>query len=132
MHYSRSERDFQMANYNYREEIKKDIREYIEENEGLKGLSDKDEAFEKLNEELWIADSVTGNASGSYTFNRATSEEYVKDNLNLCIDACEEFGVDSKSFGQKVYDEEWEYLDVTIRCYLLGECLSTVLEEYFD
>ena len=121
-----------MANYNYREEIKKDIREYIEENEGLKGLSDKDEAFEKLNEELWIADSVTGNASGSYTFNRATSEEYVKDNLNLCIDACEEFGVDSKSFGQKVYDEEWEYLDVTIRCYLLGECLSTVLEEYFD
>lgn len=110
--------------YNYREAMKSDIREYLDWYEDIDG-----NMADELYEEMWIADSITGNASGSYTFNRWQAEEYVKDNLPLCIEAMEEFGCSAEEFGKKVYNEEWEYLDVTIRCYLLGECLNDVLGE---
>ena len=115
-----SKGDFIMA-YDYREALKADILDYIEEN----GVED----YEKLYDDLWTVDSVTGNASGSYTFNRAEAEEYVKANIDLAIEALTEFGYDLKHFGQKVKDEEWEYLDVTIRCYLLGEVLAEIEDE---
>ena len=120
--------------YDYREAIKKDVREYIAENwskaEAIECIKagGRDQMEEQLNDDLWLCDSVTGNASGSYTFNRAKAEEYVKDNLALCIDALQEFGVDEKTFGEKVYNEEWEYLDVIIRCNLLCEAISNVLD----
>lgn len=133
-----------MSNYNYREALKQDIRDYIEDNYIIDELAEIarysiDDLFEKLNDELWIEDSVTGNGSGSYTFNRYEAEEYVIDNIPLCTDACEEFGIDSKTFCEKILNKDWEYLDVTIRCYLLNECLIDVLnelgpeiEEYFN
>lgn len=115
--------------YDYREAMKDDIQDYIK-SEGLKITeANREEIEESLNEDLWTADSVTGNASGSYTFNRYIAEDYVKDNLDLCIEALREFGYSAEVFGVKVADEEWEYLDVTIRCYLLSECLSEVLDE---
>lgn len=55
--------------YDYREAVKDDVRNYIAENitiEAYKGQ--RDELEEMLNEDLWTADSVTGNGSGSYTF----------------------------------------------------------------
>lgn len=90
-------------------------------------MKNREEWEEKLNDDLWTEDHVTGNASGSYTFSTATAEEYVKDNLSLCIKAMIEFGYDAKTFGEKVYDEKWEYLDVTIRCYLLNGAISDTL-----
>ena len=122
--------------YNYRKAMDEDIRTYFEEEfnniqETFEGL-DKEDAFANYFDELWVVDSVTGNGSGSYTFNRARAEEYVKDNLALCIEAFEEFGIAPEEFGKKVYDEDWEYLDVTIRCYLLGEVLGEVLDELYE
>lgn len=114
--------------YDYREAMRNDIREYLEE--CIENFNELDcDNFDEVYDDLWVVDSVTGNASGSYTFNRWQAEEYVKENLPLCIEAMEEFGCSAKEFGEKVYDDEWEYLDVTIRCYLLGECLGEVLEE---
>lgn len=117
--------------YNYREAMINDIREFLEENseyvETFNAFDGSD--FDDIYNELWVTDSVTGNASGSYTFSRYQAEEYIKDNLPLCIEAMEEFGCSPEEFGKRVYNEEYEYLDVTIRCYLLGECLSEVLEE---
>ena len=72
---------------------------------------------------------MTGNGSGSYTFNRATAKEYVEDNMDLCLDACKEFGVDGADAFEKLCSGEWEYFDVTIRCYLLGECIAAALDE---
>lgn len=116
-----------MANYNYLESIKSDINDYLEENKELLGL-DRDELEEKLNEDLWINDSVTGNASGSYTFCRETAKEYVIDNMDLVTEIADEFGIDNSTLGEKFRDEEWEYFDVSIRCYLLGQAISEVLE----
>lgn len=117
--------------YDYRAETIDNIIEAINENypqyteEYI--AENYDEVYEELNDSLWIDDSVTGNASGSYTFNRAEAEEYVKDNMELCVEACREFGC-LDNLGYKIADDEWEYLDVTIRCYILGECISEALD----
>lgn len=120
--------------YNYREEMENDIREWIIENVDYLelDLEDRDEVYEKIEEELWVADNVTGNASGSYTFNRAKAKEYVEDNYKLVIEALREFGYDLNHLDEKLRDEEWEYLDVTIRCYLLGSVLNGILDELIE
>ena len=121
-----------MNKYNYYAAIKEDIKEYILDNytkEELKeALKERDELEEKLNDELWTVDSVTGNASGSYTFNRWVAEQYVKDNLELMCSAMQEFGCD-ELISEKLINKEYEYLDVTIRCYLLNESIYAVLNE---
>ena len=117
-----------MRNYDYLESIKEDIENYIEEHREELDFSDRDELEQELNDSLWIEDSVTGNVSGSYTFNSYKAQEYVSDNLDLLNDACEEFGVDGDTIGTKFLSEEWEWMDVTIRCYLLGQAIGEVLD----
>ena len=77
---------------------------------------------------LWTEDSVTGNASGSYTFDREQAKEYVSDNMELAVEACREFGCIEK-FADAIADSDYEFLDVTIRCYLLGEVIEEILAE---
>lgn len=113
--------------YDYLESMKADINEYLEENKELLEL-DRDELEEKLNDDLWVNDSVTGNASGSYTFCRATAKEYVEDNMDLVQEMASEFGIDNATIGEKFLDDEWEWFDVSIRCYLLGAAIYEVLE----
>lgn len=121
-----------MNKYNYYAAIKEDIKDYILDNyakEELKeALKERDDLEEKLNDELWITDSVTGNASGSYTFNCWTAEQYVRDNLDLMCSAMQEFGC-AELISEKLINKEYEYLDVTIRCYLLNKSICTVLNE---
>lgn len=55
--------------YDYYEAVKEDILTYVKENVDMENIDyDFDELREKLNEELYTVDSVTGKASGSYTF----------------------------------------------------------------
>ena len=115
--------------YDYREAIKDDIVQYIEDNINLDEYEDNDELYEALEEDLWVADSVTGNGSGSYTFNREEAKKYVVDNMDLVGEMIEEFDIDTKTIGEKFKEQDWEYFDVSIRCYLLGEVLGEVLEE---
>lgn len=59
-----------MTNYNYLEAVTSDVLDYIKEEINLDEWKGNREGLEeKLNDELWTVDSVTGNASGSYTFN---------------------------------------------------------------
>lgn len=108
--------------YNYYEEVKKDVIDWI--NWNYDG-----ETVEQLDECLWIDDSVTGNGSGSYTFNRETAKEYVLDNLDLLKEAYFEFGYDYDEIGRIILNEEWEACDVTIRCSLLGQVIDEVFDE---
>ena len=119
-----------MTRYNYLEEMKKDIRTHLEDEFEYRYHDlDREELEEKLNDNLWIDDNVTGNASGSYTFCRATAKEYVLDNIDLCKEAMETFCVEAQTIGDKFLSEDWEYFDVTIRCYLLGYAIAEVLDE---
>lgn len=114
--------------YNYREEMAQDIKEYIRENESeFEGL-DIDELRDKLYDDLWTVDSVTGNASGSYTFNSFRAEEYIKDNLDLLGEAYEELST-PEDLGRELIDQNYENMDVTIRCYLLYQVIDEVLED---
>ena len=115
--------------YNYYNAMENDIKNYIEENIDLSDYT-REALEEELNDDLWICDSVTGNGSGSYTFCRATAKEYVADNMDLCVDALKEFCVEPETIAEKFLTEDWEYFDVTIRCYLLSECICSVLDEY--
>ena len=118
-----------MFKYDYFEVMKADVLTYIDENyteeELREHLKDRDDFYEKLYDDLWVCDSVTGNASGSYTFNTWKAEENLCHNLDLLRDALEEFGGDFL----KALKEGAEYCDVTIRCYLLGSVLYVVLNE---
>lgn len=115
--------------YNYLESIKDDVLEYLKENyttiEHLEKLEDRDEWEQSLYNDLWIEDSITGNASGSYTFNTWKSEENLCHNLDLLREALEEFGCDFA----KALEKGAEHCDVTIRCYLLGQAITVALDE---
>ena len=125
--------------YNYCEAMKADIKAYINDNYTIEeqtiNLENREEWESKLNDDLWVTDSVTGNASGSYTFSRYTAREYVIEWLEVLRDALEDFGVTPTTVAEKFLDEDWEYFDVTIRCYLLnGAIIHTLdeLEEYYN
>lgn len=117
--------------YNYIEALKNDIRQYMEDNESYLNYTDKEDLAEQLNDQCWTADRVTGNASGSYTFNCAEAKKYVLDNIDLLKDAYEEFGL-KEQFTEDFFNEDFERMDVTIRCFLLGQVISDVLEEDFQ
>ena len=114
--------------YDYREAVKEDILQYINDEISFEDFDTLEELEEKLNEELWTADSVTGNESGSYTCNSYEAEENICHNLALLGEALEEFG----SGADYLINNGAEAADVTIRCYLLGECITAALEEIED
>lgn len=121
-----------MMNYNYLETMKEDIRDYIINDSELSIddlIYNRSELEEKLNEDLWAYDGITGNASGSYTFNSYKAKEYVLDNMDLLEEMCNEFCIDAETIGKKFLDGAWEWMDVSIRCYLLGQAISEVLDD---
>ena len=118
--------------YNYLEAMKSDIMDYIRNEVNTNEFASREELEESLNDDLWTVDSVTGNGSGSYTFNRSEAEEYVNDNSDLLREAISEFDVDSETVAEKFLDADYEYFDVTIRCYLLGQAISEALDDMED
>lgn len=118
--------------YNYNEAVKNDVLDYIRNEVNFSEFEDIEELEQSLNDDLWTVDSVTGNASGSYTFNRYQAQEYVMDNIELLNEACEEFGTNTETVGEKFLNEEFEWMDVTVRCYLLDQAISEALEEVED
>lgn len=114
------------ADYDYREAETADIVEYIEDEIDLDDFDDIDELREKLYDDLWTEDSVTGNGSGSYYCNSYRAEKSLAGNLDLLAEALEEFGCTDNAFE---YIRDAEKADVTVRCYILGECIEKALEE---
>ena len=120
-----------MEKYNYLENVTADAKQAILENLNYWKFSDREELEEIANDNLWVDDSVTGNASGSYTFNREAAKEYVTrsdDGMDTLRDAVREFDCEHEAFTAFL-EENWEYFDVTIRCYLLGQAINAALDE---
>lgn len=112
-----------MTRYDYYEAVKNDIKEYIKEHDI--DVTSEDFDRDDLCDRLWVSDSVTGNASGSYTFSAWQAEENLCHNWDLLKEALEDFG----ETGVNILDKGAEWCDVTIRCYLLGQCLDEVIDE---
>jgi len=113
-----------MSKYNYYEAVSNDIRDYINENDIRVTSDNKENLYQQLYDDLFVSDSVTGNASGSCTFSTYQAEENLCHNLDLLAEACKEFGGDINLLSNGA-----EACDVTIRCYLLSQCLTDVLDE---
>lgn len=116
--------------YNYLESMIEDVKTYIEDHIDLNEIRSTDdlEALEvKLNDECFISDSVTGNASGSYYCNSWKAREALHGNEDLLIEALEGFGDVLEDYKRALTDPE--FADVTIRCYLLGRAISEAIED---
>ena len=114
-----------MEKYNYLEAVTNDAKQAILENLNYWSFTNREELEEIANDSLWVDDSVTGNASGSYTFSTWKAEENLCHNMDELEEACYEFGQD---IGEAV-KQGAEYCDVTIRCYLLLQAISAALDE---
>ena len=116
--------------YEYRKAVTADIIDHIRDNiEDYKYMfADRYDAEDRLNDILWAEDSVTGNASGSYTFNAYKAKEYVFDDPDTVAEALREFCVEAETIADKFISCDWEYFDVTTRCYVLGECIGEALD----
>lgn len=113
--------------YNYYEAVKEDVLNYIKEEVDMNGM-DLDELKERLWEDLINNDSVTGNASRSYTSCRSEAEKYVEENKDLVREMCDEFGGHQRIANWWLTDD-YELIDVSLRCYVLGNAIEMAVEE---
>ena len=112
-----------MAKYDYMVALREDIKE------ALFGY-EKDwrtMSFDEMRDNLFYDDYVTGAATGSYTMSRETAKNYVMDNLELCDEAFKYYD-DISSAWEYFVNEDFERMDMTIRCYLLPFALEEVLQ----
>lgn len=117
--------------YDYLQAVTDDVVDYLEENV-LDDPNSFDEIasldVDQLNDDLWNEDSVTGNASGSYTMDALEAERNLVGNYTLLCDALADFGEEYKTivtFGP-------EDADVTIRCYLLSQAIDDAIDYLED
>lgn len=111
--------------YDYKEVIKNDVLEYINDEINLADFNEWEDLQYLLESDLYNHDGITGNGSGSYTFSTYEAEENIAHNLDLLGDALVEFGYSS----DYLFNEGAEAADVLIRCYLLNDCISEAIEE---
>lgn len=82
--------------------------------------------FEQVFDVMMDEDSVTGVASGSFTFDRAKAEE----NIAGILDDANVYQM-FLDIGWTDFPEEAEDIDVGVRCFALN-ALHDELEEYFN
>ena len=114
--------------YNYLEAMKQDIINYIRDEVETKDFYNIDDLRERLEDDLWIDSSITGNGGDSYADNE-TSKEYINGNESLLKEALIEFCVDKEKIVDKFFDNDYTYFDTTIRCYMLSQAINAALEE---
>lgn len=116
--------------YDYKKVVKEDALDALYDYDEAQEIEDVDDLADFIQDNLFNDDSVTGNASGSYTMNSNKSMAYVMDNKDLLKEALNEFGNDSETIVEKFLDGDWEYFDVTIRCYVLGNEAYDIAREF--
>ena len=115
--------------YDYKKALIEDIKKYIVDNymEPEPGMS-KEDYLERLQDELWDVDEVTGNGAYYYA-SEEECEQYIGYGIKYFIEAIKEFGFDW-CVGMK---EVLEYvparcIDTCIRTYLLYQCIEPAVD----
>ena len=117
-----------MKNYNYLEAVTADVVDFIRDEVNAADYENREALSEFLNDELWCCDSVTGNASGSYTFNAYKAKEFIFADPDAVSEALREFCVDAETIAKKFLSQNWEYFDVTARCYVLSQAIENAID----
>ena len=114
--------------YDYKEAIRNCITDYLCENvlpdyiDGSKCFTFREYVLDRWHailDNMGHCDSVTGLLSGSFTFDRMTAKEHVLDNLGIVAEMAENDFIDKNHIYDMVVYDDWENMDVAIRCYLL-------------
>ena len=111
-------------NYNdYLVEVESAAQDFLDEN--IEYYDDFDDAFG----EMLCSDYVTGNGSGSYTFNSYKAQQNVKDAIfdENIVTLLDWNGI---NIFDTLRDSGAETLDVIIRYYILSDIYS-IIEEHF-
>lgn len=119
-----------MEKYDYYKNVREDIKQRLNEwldFDRINDYSDIDEVISAVYDDFFNSDSVTGNGSGSYTFNSWAAEENLCHNMDLLKEALNEFGGELND-----YIDSAEACDVTIRCYVLGQLVGEVVKEFVE
>lgn len=116
-----------MKTYSYVRHVKEDIKTMLSTlDTGTYGLllQGDEDTIQDLQDKAFDDDSITGNASGSYTMNRFEAELCLLGNWDLLKEAHDELcpNID-------VVKEGPEYCDSLIRCYLVDWCFNEALKE---
>lgn len=106
----------------YKDQVESDGNNYIDEALDY----DPDVTWDNVFDNMFTADSVTGNGSGSYTMNREEAKKLVSD---LFWDDKAQAAI--KEMGLLAWPTDPETADVTARCAALYE-IAWCLEEYFN
>lgn len=116
----------------YYKEVYKDACDVAAENfDGyLENNDDFDDAWDEFYEDLYIDDSVTGNASGSYWFNREKAKESLGEFIwdEDIVWLLEEMG----DTIEGVVKCDPEVVDVIIRCAMLGHVEGAVKDYVWE
>lgn len=117
-----------LKTYSYPQHVKQDIKEFIEKrlDSGTFGLliQGDEDTIEDVKDLMFDQDDVTGNSSGSYTFNTLKAEECLVGNWDLLREAKDELDPNTD-----LIEKGPEYCDVLIRCYLLDWCFNKALND---
>lgn len=119
-----------MEKYDYYKNVREDIKQRLNEwldFDRINDYSDIDEVINAVYDDFFNSDSVTGNGSGSYTFNSWVAEENLCHNMDLLKEALDELGGELND-----YIDSAEACDVTIRCYVLGQLVGEVVKEFVE
>lgn len=115
----------------YKDETRENIKDYIRENYDKEDLEYSID-IERLRDALFIADSVTGNGSGSYTCNAYEAEQ----NVQGIIWDDEFIEILKFSYGEDIGEcmkLGAEGVDVTARCLALDYIdLREVIDEVYE
>lgn len=117
--------------YSYMTDMIQAVENAIVQNYYLEDREDIEEFIIRLNDDLWDDDSVTGNGSGSYTMNRAMALANIQGDpeaFDYIREAVEAFGTPAEEISKRFLSEDWEYFDVTIRCYLLSAAILAAVD----
>lgn len=117
----------------YAQQVKQDCLVFLESNYDITELlndncGEIEDVFEYLYDTLWCEDAVTGNGSGSYFFDYERAKQMVLANIEEVVWAMFEFDC-IDTLGRRICQNEWEWLDVTARCYQLHNALREAMIE---
>lgn len=112
-----------MEKYNYFEQVKEDVRYFLNSIEIDITLKNKETLKERLIDEIAEEDNITGFKSNSYTCDADYAEDNLRGNWDLAAEAMEEL-CDIRHLPKTA-----EAVDVLIRCHLAPKALVEVLEE---
>jgi len=110
------------------EDNKETILELLKEKEV--DLHDEQEVSDTIVENFTNSDEITGNGSGSFTFNTNEAKDIVSENIDDVVTILNELGYNAnEKVGEAFIEGRWEELDVMARSFVLSQSATEFANE---